>query len=233
MELLRIIFTSVFSLIILLILTKLLGYRQLTQLSFFDYIIGITIGSIAAEMATDLEMDWWQPVVAMVIYGVAAYVLSLLAQKSIKVRRVLVGEPVILIYNGKLLYPNIKKVHYEINDLLAEARCAGYFDLSEIAFAVMENNGKLSFLPTDENKPCVHKDMNIKAEKSALCANLVMDGKIMPDSLKSMGKNEIWLKEQLKEMNLSPKDLLLVTYDGTTLKPYKYEPDQHGNDIFM
>ena len=91
----------------------------------------------------------------------------------------------------------------------------------------------MSFLPTDANKPCVHKDMNVITSPSSLCANLVQDGKIMPNALKAMGKNEVWLKEELKKMNLSVGDLLLAIYDGTTLTPFKYEPDTKSNDIFM
>lgn len=232
-EISHVLLSSIVSIIVLFLLTKIMGYRQLTQLSFFDYIIGITIGSIAAEMATDLENDWWKPLVAMIVYSLGAVGVSMLALKSIKARRWFTGAPLILIYNGKIIHKNMKKARYDMNDLLSEARTDGYFDLSEIAFAIMEHTGKVSFLPKAENKPCTNKDANILVSPSNLCANLIVDGEIMTNTLSAVGKNEIWLKEQLKELKLSAKDLALATYDGNRLIPFKYEKDKKGNDIFM
>ncbi len=232
-EISHVLLSSIASIIVLFLLTKIMGYRQLTQLSFFDYIIGITIGSIAAEMATDLENDWWKPLVAMIVYSLGAVGTSVLSLKSIKARRWFTGAPLILIYNGKIIHKNMKKARYDMNDLLSEARIEGYFDLGEIAFAIMEHNGKVSFLPKAENMPCTNKDANISVSPSTLCANLIVDGEIMTNALSAVGKNEIWLKEQLKELKLSAKDLALATYDGNKLIPFKYEKDKKGNDIFM
>lgn len=226
-------FSSILSIVVLFILTKIMGYRQLTQLSFFDYIIGITIGSIAAEMATDLENNWWKPLLAMVIYAVGAVGTSVLSLKSIKARRFFTGAPLVLVYKGKIIRKNMKKARYDLNDLLSEARIDGYFNLSDIEFAVMEHNGKVSFLPKTETQPCTNKDMNISVTQTELCAALVVDGEVMKNALAAIGKNEIWLNEQLRELNFSPKDLALVTYDGETLSPFKYEKDKKGNDIFM
>lgn len=229
----HVLLTSLLSVTVLFILTKLMGYRQLTQLSFFDYVIGITIGSIAAEMATDLENNWWKPLLAMVIYALAAILTAMLSLKSIKARRVLTGTPYILVYKGKIVRENMKKVRYDLNDLIADARMEGYFNLGDIDFAIMENNGKVSFLPKSETEPCTRKDANIAVSPSELCANVVIDGKIMVNALNAVGKNEVWLKEQLKSMNYTPKDLALAIYDGNKIIPFKYEKDNKSNDIFM
>lgn len=229
----HVLLTSLLSVIVLFILTKLMGYRQLTQLSFFDYVIGITIGSIAAEMATDIENNWWKPLLAMVIYALAAILTAMLSLKSIKARRVLTGTPYILVYKGKIVRENMKKVRYDLNDLIADARMEGYFNLGDIDFAIMENNGKVSFLPKSETEPCTRKDANIAVSPSELCANVVIDGKIMVNALNAVGKNEVWLKEQLKSMNYTPTDLALAIYDGNKIVPFKYEKDNKSNDIFM
>lgn len=226
-------FSSAFSIIVLFLLTKIMGYRQLTQLSFFDYVIGITIGSIAAEMATDLENEWWKPVAAMVIYALGAIASSVISLKSIKARKFFTGAPLVMMYKGKIIYENMKKARYDINDLLSEARIEGYFDISEIEFAIMEHNGKVSFLPKTENKLVTKKDMNVAADKASLTANLVIDGEIVKSALAAVGKNETWLRNELKKQKLVPKDLALVTYDGTTLTPFMYEKDRKGNNLFM
>ena len=128
-----IIITSVSSIIILFILTRIMGKRQISQLTMFDYINGITIGSIAAEMATALDGDVWQPFFAMMIYALFAIMFSYLSMKSIKARRFLVGKPFLLYENGKLFEKNLKKAKLDINEFLTECRTNGYFYLSRLS----------------------------------------------------------------------------------------------------
>lgn len=184
-------------------------------------------------MATDLENNWWKPLLAMVIYAVGAVGTSMFSLKSIKARRFFTGAPLVLIYRGKIIHKNMKKARYDLNDLLSEARIDGYFNLSDIEFAIMEHNGKVSFLPKTETEPCTNKNMNISVTQTNLCANLVVDGEVMKNALAAVGKNEVWLNEQLHKLNFSPSELALVTYDGETLVPFKYEKDNKGNDMFM
>ena len=128
MELINIVFTSLGSLLVLFLLTKIMGYRQMSQLSMFDYINGITIGSIAAEMATSLEDDFLKPLVAMIIYGIVAVLISLLTSKSIKFRRIVSGKSLILYDNNKLFYNNLKKAKMDIDEFLIQCRNNGYFN---------------------------------------------------------------------------------------------------------
>lgn len=147
MNILYIVLLSAGSFFVLFILDKLMGNRQLSQMSFFDYVVGITIGSIAAEMATDLESDWYHAIIAMAVYAIIEIVLSFISRKSKKARKILNGEPILLINKGGIIAKNLQKARITREDLLSEARVQGYFDIKEIAYAIMEDSGNISFLP--------------------------------------------------------------------------------------
>lgn len=127
MDLLKIAALSFGSVIFLFILTKLMGNKEMSQLSMFDYIIGITIGSIAAEMATALENDFMQPVVAMAVYAIVSIIISILSYKSLKVRRIISGNSLILLDNGELYRDNLKKAKLDLNEFLMQCRTARIF----------------------------------------------------------------------------------------------------------
>lgn len=215
-EFYKIIGTSVSSVIVLFLMTKLMGNKQMSQLSMFDYINGITIGSIAAEMATALEGDFWQPLVALVIYGTASFVISILCCKSIKMRRFMNGRALILLEGGKLYHKNLLSARMDVDDLLIQCRNNGYFNLADIETAILETNGKISFLPRSEARPLTPGDLNITPEQEKITSNVIMDGKIMEGNLKFTGKNEVWLKKQLKAQGIGNiKDVFLATVDGS------------------
>lgn len=142
MDLLKIVALSFGSVIFLFILTKLMGNKEMSQLSMFDYIIGITIGSIAAEISTALENDFMQPVVAMAVYAVVSIIISILSYKSLKVRRIISGNSLILLDNGELYHDNLKKAKLDLNEFLMQCRTSGYFNLSDIQTAILEPNRK-------------------------------------------------------------------------------------------
>lgn len=127
MDLLKIVWLSLGSLLTLFILTKLMGNKEMSQLSMFDYIIGITIGSIAAEMSTALESDFMQPVVAMAVYAIVSIIISVLSYKSIKVRRIVSGNSLILLDNGELYRDNLKKAKLDLNEFLMQCRTSRLF----------------------------------------------------------------------------------------------------------
>lgn len=127
MDLLKIVALSFGSVIFLFILTKLMGNKEMSQLSMFDYIIGITIGSIAAEMSTALENDFMQPVVAMAVYAIVSIIISILSYKSLKVRRIISGNSLILLDNGELYRDNLKKAKLDLNEFLMQCRTSRIF----------------------------------------------------------------------------------------------------------
>lgn len=203
------------SLISLFFITKLLGKKQVSQLSLFDYVIGISIGNFAAEITINLEASLWYGIFAVLEFGIIAYVISILTMKSITLRRFFIGIPTVLIDKGKILEQGLKKVNFDINDLLEECRSNGYFDLNEIDYAVMEVNGSVSILPKMEYRPVQMKDMNLQVTNQSLCANVIIDGQIMKSNLENMKKTEQWLKQQLKVKGYKNFDnILLATLDS-------------------
>ena len=229
MEVLDVIVRSLLSLITLFLVTKMLGKKQVSQLSLFDYVIGISIGNFAAEMSVNLETNYINSTVAVIIFGLVAYLVSIITMKSIHLRRYFMGVPTILIEHGKLVIEGLRKVKFDINDLLEECRSNGYFDISEIEYAIMETSGSVSILPKGEYKPVVMKDLNLKASKQGLCANVIIDGKIMKNNLKNINKDEKWLEKELKVKGYQDlSNILLATVDINE-KLLVYEKNENLN----
>ena len=213
-EIIQTIYRSLISLITLFLITRLIGKKQVSQLSLFDYVIGISIGNFAAEMIINLESNEIYGILAVVIFGVIAYLVSILTMKSIKLRRFLTSEPTILIQNGKIVKEGLKKVRFDLNDLLEVLRCKGYFDVSQIEYALMEANGEVSILPKVEYRPVITKDLNLKLDKEEIIANVVIDRKIMPQILENMNKSKAWLMHELEVKGINLEDILLATLDS-------------------
>lgn len=215
-EVLYVIVLSLGSIITIFILTKLIGYRQMSQMSMFDYINGITIGSIAAEMATSLEESFVQPLVAMIVYALAAILLSWSTSKSIKARRVIEGAPLVLLNHGEIYRQNLKKAKIDVTEFLVQCRVNGYFDVSRLETAILEGNGKISFLPKASDRPATPSDLNLSPEQDYMVANVILDGKIMEQNLRHTGKDEKWLKNQIKGQGAKAvEDVLLATCDSS------------------
>ncbi len=209
------IFRTALILGILFLLAKVMGKKQISQLNIFDYTIGITMGSIAADISLDIEKDLIAGITSLAIYGFASAIISLWSLKSITARRIFYGIPTILMEKGKIIEGGLRKNKLNLNELQEEARSCGYFDLSEIDCAVMESTGKVSFLPKEENKPVTKKDMDVKCNKDGLVANIIIDEEIMITNLKVMNKTEKWLKQQLKVLGYDgSKGILLATLDN-------------------
>lgn len=207
-------YRALISLFTLFIVTKMLGKKQVSELSLFDYVIGISIGNFAAEMTINIESNEFNGIWAVILFGLVAYIVSWLSMKSVKLRRLMMGTPTIIIQDGKILKNNMKKVHLEVNELLEECRIKGYFDISTIAFAIMEVNGDMSFLPKAQYKPITQLDMDITSDKSELLANVIIDGKIMHTNLHLMNKDEQWLDNKLKKEGIDDiKNIILCTLD--------------------
>ena len=234
MELLKIAVLSFTSLIVLFILTKIMGNKEMSQLSMFDYIIGITIGSIAAEMATALETDFWQPLLAMVIYALLALLFSVLSKKSIKARRIISGTTLILLDNGILYRKNFKKAKLDLDEFLMLCRINGYFNLSDIQTAMLEANGKISFLPKSEHRPTITSDFNMTPEQERIVVNVIMDGKVLPENLNYTGNDYVWLQNQLVKQGINNiSDIFLATCDSNNnLSIYKKNNLQNSHDFF-
>lgn len=234
MELVKVVFLSIGSAITLFILTKIMGNKEISQLSMFDYIIGITIGSIAAEMATALESDFMQPLVAMVIYALIAILISTINIKSLKIRRFLYGRTIMLLDDGIFYRKNFKKARLDLNEFLTQCRTNGYFNINDIQTAMMEANGKISFLPKSSKRPSSPEDMNINVDLEKITVNVILDGILLKENLYSTGKDEIWLQKQMTKLGFdNVEDVFLGIYDSNeNLSLYRKEEKGNSHDRF-
>jgi uncharacterized membrane protein YcaP (DUF421 family) len=196
MEIIKVLLTSLLSVGALFAVAKIMGHKQMSQLDFFDYISGITIGSIAAELATELE-EPLKPLIAIAVYGAAAVLLSKITSLFPKTRKYINGTPTILMNNGKLYRENLKKAKLDLSEFMVMCRQQGYFNLSDIQTAVFEFNGKLSILPVSKKRPANPEDLNLSPAPEFIHTEVIMDGRILDENLKRMGLDDKWLLKQL------------------------------------
>jgi uncharacterized membrane protein YcaP (DUF421 family) len=196
MEIIKVLLTSLLSVGALFAVAKIMGHKQMSQLDFFDYISGITIGSIAAELATELE-EPLKPLIAIAVYGAAAVLLSKITSLFPKSRKYINGTPTILMNNGKLYRENLKKAKLDLSEFMVMCRQQGYFNLSDIQTAVFEFNGKLSILPVSKKRPANPEDLNLSPAPEFIHTEVIMDGRILDENLKRMGLDDKWLLKQL------------------------------------
>lgn len=205
MDMIKVLLTSLLSVVVLYIIAKVIGHKQLAQLDFFDYICGITIGSIGAELATELE-EPLKPLIAILVYGVISVILGTVAHKFPKSRKYINGTPSILLDNGKLYRENMKKAKLELSELMMMCREQGYFDLGDIQTAVFEPTGKLSILPKSEKRPTTPEDIGVNVSMASINVEVIMDGRILDENLKRMGLDTKWLEKELRSQGYKKAD---------------------------
>ncbi len=222
MEFLKLCLVAFLSAASLFVIAKVIGHKQMSQLDFFDYITGITIGSVAAELATELE-EPWKPLVAMVVYGAITVVLSFFSSKIPKSRKLINGTPTVIMNEGKLYRKNMKKAKLDLSEFMVMCRQAGYFNLEDIQTAVFEYNGRLSLLPKSANRPATPEDFNLCPEPATISTEVIMDGRVLSENLKRLGLDEVWLKRELSRQNCkNPRDVFLALCDkNNNLSLYK------------
>lgn len=208
------------SLIILFFVIKILGKKQISQLNIFDYVIGISLGNIAAEMTINSDITIINAFFAMVIYGLCSLFVSFITNKSIIARRFISGTPIVLIEHGKISKERLKKVKIDLNDLMQDAREDGIFDLSKVEYAIMEVSGKVTFLLKSEYEPITGMDMKIKKDINNLSAVLIMDGNIMENNLINLGKDKKWLLKEINDNNYNVSDIFLLLYNNGKITIY-------------
>lgn len=234
MEILHALITSVVSIIVMFFLVKLMGNKEITQLSTFDHISSITIGSIAAELAISPIKGIWVPLSAMVIYALIVTLMAVLGNKSIVLRRFFEGRTLVLMDKGKIIDKNLSKARIDINEFLRQCRVAGFFDISDIESAVMEGNGKLSVLPRSDARPATPKDLNIPVKSDGLVTNIIIDGKVLHQNLAHSGKNMTWVNQNLHSNGIGQISEVMLAYidsDGK-LSAYRKQGRKDTHDTF-
>lgn len=209
-----VVINSFISFVYLFIISKLLGKKQIAQLEFIDYVVGISLGSIAADMSVETQAPFYHAIIAMTIFFFLALMVALIGRKNTFFKRVLKGKPSMLIYDGVIDYKELVKCKIDVNDLLSMLREKGYFDISEVAYALFEPSGKLSVLPKGEWRPTVAEDLGKNAIQKSLLKNiLVADGRISKSGLNEINRDKKWLFDKLSITKKDLKNILLVTYD--------------------
>lgn len=225
MDAVKIALASLFSLVFMFFLTKLMGYKQVAQMSIFDYVEGITLGSVAAELATELETPW-RPALAMAVYGLAGLLISLLTNKSLKARRGINGKPEILMEHGVIHREALKRAKMDVNEFLTACRTAGYFDVNDVEIAVLESNGTVNILPVEGKRPVTPQDIRLQPAQSFLSTPVIMDGEVLRENLRGIGADETWLRRKLDDQHInSPREVFLALCDhDMVLSVYPIKP---------
>jgi uncharacterized membrane protein YcaP (DUF421 family) len=202
---------GIISFLTLLIFTRLLGKQQVSELTFFDYILGITIGSIAATLTTDLSSRAWPHWVGLATWTGAVWFLQWITLHFRGVAKYINGEPVILIMNGQIMEKNLKKMRYTIDDLLTQLRHQKIFDLKVVEFAILETDGKISVLKKSQYAEVTPDDLKIPTKYRGLSTELIYDGTIIDPNLKQVNLDRSWLDQKLKAQGIkSPREVSLA-----------------------
>lgn len=208
----KIIINSLVAFVSLFLIAKLLGKKQIAELTFCDYVIGISLGSISAEWAIDDgDKPWYVYCIAILIFFALSMLIDFAERKNPFLKKLFKGSPIVLISDGEIDYVNLKKSKLDVNALLGMCRTAGYFDLNDVAYAVFETSGELSILPRSDARPATTSELGVNAKKATLILPFIIDGIIFKDALKRAKKSEDWLIENLKGEDV--KRVLLACYD--------------------
>ena len=214
-EWVKLIIFSFVAVVYLFFVSKILGKKQIAQLEFIDYVMGISIGSIAAEMATDTgETPFYFYLIAMTVFFLVDLAITFVGRKGPALKHFFKGRPITVIYDGKFDYENLKVSKLDVNDVLALCRQQGYFDITQVAYAVFETSGKLSVLPKSPYKQVTAEDMGVKLPPASLPCILVVDGNISYSGLNEINKTVEWLKAKTDLDDKTMKNVLLATYDN-------------------
>lgn len=206
---------------VLLIMARLMGKPHISQLTFFDYATGITIGSIAAAMSIDTSVETISAAVGILVWSGLSIALEKLVLKNLPARMILQGEPTVVIRNGKLMEKAMTRAHYNVDELMSQLRGYQIFDLSKVQEAILESNGKLSVLVKPEEGAPTRKDLNISTETMGRYPLVLMvDGNIAHHRLKNLGLTEDWLKEELKKQGVDDLNNVMVAQLGTSGELY-------------
>lgn len=214
-EIVVIIIRSVVAFTVLLVITRFMGQRQISQMTFFDYVVGITIGSIAGAVSADQNVKLIDGLAATLVWGGFTLLIGMIALKSYRFRKAVQGEPTILIRKGKVLEQNLRKLKMDASELMENLRENQVFHLADVEFAVMETNGQLSVLKKSDLEPVTRRDLGIQAAAGSEPRIVIMDGNVMKRTLQSLGFTEQWLLDKIREQGADRfEDVFLAQLDS-------------------
>lgn len=211
-KIIEIAFRSISMYIILLILGRIIGRKLISRITFYDFIVGVALGSIAVRIALGPQESPFLAAVSIIIISVLVVITDYLSIKSFKLRILLDGEPVIVISNGKILDYNLKKTKIPADQLMMQLREKDIFNIEDVEFAIIESDGELTVLPKTNKQLITVEDLNIQRKYTGLTNDIIIDGKVMYKNLKTTNHDEQWVKQQLKYHNIY--DVKEVFYAG-------------------
>lgn len=198
--------------ILTLFLTRSVGTKLISQMNFFDFIMGVSMGSIVANAIIDKESASLSATITLILFTILTIATGYLNIKSFRIRKIINSEPVTLVENGTIVEENIKKIKLTINELMMKLREKSAFSLADVEFAIMETDGKVSVLIKPDKKPLTPCDMKIQTTSVGLQKDIIIDGNIMEENLRSAGLDKKWLKSQLNNQRI--KDVSEIFYAG-------------------
>ena len=210
-EALVVLVRSVIAFVTLFLFARVLGKQQLSEMTSFEYVLGITVGSTAASLSTDLTTKAFPHWLSLLIWTVGALGLQWAQIKSRRWAKVIDGEPVVLIQNGQILERNLRLTRLTVDELLEQLRLKGVFDISQVEFAIFEANGQVSVLRKAQHTPVTPQDLQIPTPYVGLPTELIVDGQVIHQNLKQVHLDEQWLREELGRRGLKPEDVFLAS----------------------
>ena len=200
--------------IVVLVVMRLMGKREIGQLQPFELAIAIMIADLAAVPMSELGIPLTNGIIPILALLVMYMIISALNMKSIKFRKVISGKPSLLIYRGRIDEKVLRKERITINELQERLRGDNIFNLSDVEYAILETNGEVTVIQKPEKRNVIVEDLNISPEYEGIPYDLVVDGKIMEENLKAIGRDKNWLEKQLKKFDAKPSNTLIATLDG-------------------
>lgn len=200
--------------ILVLIVMRCMGKREIGQLQPFELVISIMIADLATLPMSDAGVPISNGIIPILGLLVMHLLISFFNMKSIKIREIVCGKPSILINKGRIDEKALRKERFTINELEEKLRANNINNISDVEYAILETSGQISVIQKPNKKSVTIEDLNIKSEYEGISYDLVIDGKIMKDNLKKIGKDYNWLLEQVGKFNIKPKEALLVTINA-------------------
>ncbi len=199
---------------VLFVITKFLGKRQVSEMSMFEYITGITIGSLAAYISLDLDANWFLGIVAISVWALVTLGIEFMQLKSKKFRDFVDTKATVLIKDGKILEDNMKKERISTDDLLEKLRNKMVFKVADVEFAVIEPSGDINVMLTRENQPITPQHLGIKVGSEQEPQAVIMDGNIMDEPLATLGLSRAWLNTELEKLGAAVENVFLGQVDS-------------------
>ena len=207
-------FRAIVLYIIVLIVMRLMGKREIGQLQPFELAISIMIADLATLPMAETGIPISNGIIPILGLLVMHLIISILNMKSTKAREIICGKPSILIFRGKIDQKVLKKERFTINELEERLRDNNIFNIGDVEYAVLETSGQVTVIPKPSKRPTIPEDFNIEPQYEGIPYDLVVDGKVMYKNLEKLGKNYVWLQRQTEKFGIKPEEALIVTIDG-------------------